>query len=147
MLITNETDYALRILRALADGGKHKVANVCETESIPQQFAYKIIRKLSAGGIIQSIRGVNGGIQLTVDLHDITLLDIVDMTDSERYIMDCMRPGNRCTWMETNCKRCLIHGRLNEIQKVLDDELRKESLYELMTDQLEEPRPKKRAKK
>ena len=135
MIITNEADYALRIMRALADGEQHTVSSICEQESVPQQFAYKIIRKLSDGGVIQVTRGVKGGVKLMADLHDVTLFDIVEMTDAERYIIDCMRPGNRCVWMETNCKFCQIHGRLMEIQNVLDEELKKESLYNLITDQ------------
>ena len=40
MIITKETDYALRILRVLLDGEKHSVAEMSETELIPNQFAY-----------------------------------------------------------------------------------------------------------
>ena len=47
MIITKETDYALRILRVLMDGEKHSVAEMSETELIPNQFAYQILRKLS----------------------------------------------------------------------------------------------------
>ena len=39
MIITKETDYALRILRVLLDGEKHSVAEMSETELIPNQFA------------------------------------------------------------------------------------------------------------
>ena len=42
MIITKETDYALRILRVLLDGEKHSVAEMSETELIPNQFAYQI---------------------------------------------------------------------------------------------------------
>ena len=49
MLITRETDYALRMLRVLLDEEKHSAAEMAETELIPMQFAYQILRKLSAG--------------------------------------------------------------------------------------------------
>ena len=38
MIITKETDYALRILRVLLDGEKHSVAEMSETELIPNQL-------------------------------------------------------------------------------------------------------------
>ena len=41
MIITKETDYAMRILRVLLDGEKHSVAEMSETELIPNQFAIK----------------------------------------------------------------------------------------------------------
>ena len=44
MLITRETDYALRMLRVLLDGEKHSAAEMAETELIPMQFAYQILQ-------------------------------------------------------------------------------------------------------
>lgn len=41
MLITRETDYALRMLRVLLDGEKHSAAEMAETELIPMQFAIR----------------------------------------------------------------------------------------------------------
>ncbi len=60
MIITKETDYALRILRVLLDGEKHSVAEMSETELIPNQFAYQILRKLSAGNLVRVRRGALG---------------------------------------------------------------------------------------
>ena len=60
MIITKETDYALRILRVLLDGEKHSVAEMSETELIPTQFAYQILRKLSAGNLVRVSRGALG---------------------------------------------------------------------------------------
>lgn len=39
MFITKETDYALRILWALADGKQHTAVSLAEDEQIPLQFA------------------------------------------------------------------------------------------------------------
>ena len=64
MLITRETDYALRMLRVLLDEEKHSAAEMAETELIPMQFAYQILRKLSAGELVQVSRGAAGGLSL-----------------------------------------------------------------------------------
>ena len=61
MIITKETDYALRILRVLLDGEKHSVAEMSETELIPTQCAYQLLRKLSAGNLVRVSRGALGG--------------------------------------------------------------------------------------
>ena len=49
LLITKETDYALRILRSLADAGNTKtpIKEICDKELLPQQFVYKIAKKLA----------------------------------------------------------------------------------------------------
>ncbi len=56
MLITKETDYALRILRALADGRRLTTAQLAQNEQIPQQFAYKILKKLQRGGLVRILK-------------------------------------------------------------------------------------------
>lgn len=45
MLITRETDYALRILRSLAQGSCLTVGELAEKETLPLKFTYKIIKK------------------------------------------------------------------------------------------------------
>ena len=49
MVITRETDYALRILRSLLDGELHTVGSIAQEELLPQPFAYKIIKKAVQG--------------------------------------------------------------------------------------------------
>ena len=84
MIITKETDYALRILRVLLDGEKHSVAEMSETELIPNQFAYQILRKLSAGNLVRVSRGALGGCALSCDL-DATSLYAVSYTHLDVY--------------------------------------------------------------
>ena len=43
MFITRECDYAVRIVRALADGEKLCVSRICEKEALTSAFVYKIL--------------------------------------------------------------------------------------------------------
>lgn len=54
MLITRESDYALRMLRALADGRILTAGELEEQEELPQKFAYKILKKLQKAGYVSS---------------------------------------------------------------------------------------------
>ena len=56
MVITRETDYALRILRALLDGKLHTAGQIAQDELLPQAFAYKILKKLEKAGRIIELR-------------------------------------------------------------------------------------------
>ena len=47
MTMTRESDYAVRIMRALSHGSLKTVKEICGEEAIPTQFAYKILKKLS----------------------------------------------------------------------------------------------------
>ena len=81
MLITRETDYALRILRRLSQGGTFTVGELADKDFLPQQFAYKIIKKLEKAGFVKIIRGVDGGCRLDCDLSQKTLYDLVIAVD------------------------------------------------------------------
>ena len=52
-MITRETDYAIRLLRTLADEERHTAAEAAERELVPQPFAYKILKKLSKAGLVE----------------------------------------------------------------------------------------------
>lgn len=90
MIITKETDYALRILRVLLDGEKHSVAEMSETELIPNQFAYQILRKLSAGNLVRVSRGALGGCALSCDLDATSLYDLMGVVGERGILCACM---------------------------------------------------------
>ena len=77
MVITRETDYALRILRALLDGELHAVGEIAQAELLPQAFAYKILKKLEKAGLLEIRRGTAGGCRLTADLDQTSLYDLM----------------------------------------------------------------------
>lgn len=132
MLITRETDYALRILRSLEGGEQKTAAQICGEEMISQQFAYKIMKKLSHAGLIAVARGTDGGCRLTADLRQVSLFDLLQIMGGDNKTSACMQPGFKCAWREKNGSRCNIHCRLSEIQSRLDDSLRGCSLSEMM---------------
>ena len=133
-LITRETDYALRILQNLLAGEKKPVGDICKEELIPQQFAYKIIKKLSCAGLIEITRGVNGGCRLSADLEKTSLYDLIMIMDGGHEINACMHAEYVCPRREKN-GGCLLHMRLAAIQKRVDNELRSNSLLTLLSGQ------------
>ena len=134
MVITRETDYALRILRALLDGGLHTVGDIAQEELLPQPFAYKIIKKLSKAGIIQIIRGTSGGCRLATPLSQVTLYDLLQATGEQSSLSACMEPDFQCPLRERR-GHCITHCQLAAIQQKLDQELQSHSLLEILTGQ------------
>ena len=81
MNISQESDYALRAIRAMYNFGvenKIEARIISEKEHIPIRFLFKILRKLCAENIIESFRGVNGGYMLKAPLEKLTLKDIIE---------------------------------------------------------------------
>ena len=123
MIITKETDYALRILRVLLDGEKHSVAEMSETELIPNQFAYQILRKLSAGNLVRVSRGALGGCELSCDLDATSLYDLMGVVGERGILCACMEPGYECRWQDKH-GRCAIHCQLAALQQKQDEAFR-----------------------
>ena len=132
MIVTKETDYALRILRVLLDGEKHSVAEMSETELIPNQFAYQILRKLSAGGLVKVSRGALGGCELSCDLDGTSLYDLMAVMGERGILCACMEPGYECRWQDGRGK-CVIHCQLAALQQKQDEAFRALSLRKLLT--------------
>ena len=129
MLITRETDYALRILRSLAQGSCLTVGELAEKETLPLKFTYKIIKKLEKAGIIRIIRGVNGGCQLEADLHEVSLYDLVGAVETNARLAACMNADYQCEWRDKSGTPCNVHAQLARVQQAIDREFRSRSLY------------------
>ena len=133
LVITRETDYALRILRALLDGGLHTVGQLSQDELLPQAFAYKILKKLEKAGLIQVVRGTAGGCRLAADLSKVSLYDLMRAIGEHGCLSTCMAPGYACPWRGRQ-GGCTVHDRLLGIQETLDSELRRHSLASILAE-------------
>lgn len=133
MIITRETDYALRILRALRDGNRHSISEITEMELIPKQFAYKILQKLTRAELIEATRGAKGGCQLKADLKSISLYDLIGIIDNKtNTLIQCMDPDFSCPFREGS-QGCNVHSKLSVIEFGIEKELKSHSLQELLS--------------
>ena len=65
MYITQETDYAIRIVYCLAKSGVRRDArSISEEMCISLRFALKILGKLAQGGLVSSFKGNRAGFRL-----------------------------------------------------------------------------------
>ena len=131
MFLTKECDYGVRIIRALSCGEKRIVESICEEEHIPGQYAYKILKKLERAGLVQSVRGRNGGYRLHKPLPQITLLDIVTAIDSNLYVNECLREGHDCVNNRPDSP-CTVHIELERVQQAVQDHLSENSMQVLI---------------
>ena len=132
MLISRETDYALRILRSLLEGERKPVGMICKDEMIPQQFAYKIMKKLSRAGLVEITRGADGGCRLSADLAAVSLYDLMVAMEDRCAVNACMDPAYECS-RRIQQGGCVVHTQLALIQKNLDNELRAHDLKTILT--------------
>ena len=83
MRLTKSTRHAIRILIdcAGADDRLIKVAELSERLQITQQNVFKIVNLLARGGLIEAVRGRNGGVRLARPASAIRIGDVVRATE------------------------------------------------------------------
>lgn len=135
LLITRETDYALRVLRVLSCGEQVTTKEICEKELLPQQFVYKIIKRLSRAGLVSIARGSSGGCRLVTDLKKISLYDLTQIMDADNYVSECVQPCYKCDAQQKRGVPCVTNKQLRQIQDSIDGELKKRSLYQMLFDE------------
>lgn len=131
LIITRETDYAIRILRALEGKDVSSIREISDTEYIPLQFAYKIAKKLDHAGCIEIIRGPHGGCRLVKDLHAVTLFEIIQITDRENMVTSCMNEEFYCMYREVN-EGCIMHTSLCQVQSHITKYLKTLTIHDLI---------------
>lgn len=131
MLVTRETDYAIRILRNLSTCGKAPVSKICESESIPNQFAYKILKKLEKADLVESFRGVNGGYRMTRDACDLTLFDVLYAMDSKFLVIQCIDDEFFCANRKKDGHVCHVNAEMQRLQGLFETEMKSKSLQVL----------------
>ena len=98
MRITSESDYALRIITALARHSEVVDAKTLADEtSVTLRFALKILHKLVTDGLVDSYKGVKGGYLLRLSPEEITLLRVIELIDGPIAIVRCLDREEGCT--------------------------------------------------
>ena len=130
MLLIKESDYSVRIVRALANGMVKNVAAICEEEHIPYNYAYKILKKMEKSGILQSLRGRSGGYRLAKSLDSFTLYDVVVSGGGELLVFECLREKAICP-RNTDDALCSVHQEYLDIQNMLENRFKKKTMLEI----------------
>lgn len=101
-MITNKTKYALKALYRLAlarPGEPMLIVDIAELEQIPKKFLEIILVELKQHGILESRKGRGGGYLLAKPADEISVADILRITDGPLAPVPCLSRTSResCT--------------------------------------------------
>ncbi len=136
MRITQEADYAMRIVLALSkrgEGVRLDAKSIALEENVPQRFALKILRKLTKSGIVNSYRGVQGGYAISRNPKEINMLDVIIAIDGPVYINRCLESAEACNLNRS--KSCTIHKELARLQGMINEEMKQVNFEQLLKTQ------------
>ena len=98
MRLSNLADYAVVTMSAAArhcGGARVSAGELAAETGLPVPTVQKLVSKLSAAGLIRSVRGAGGGLQLARPAAAITLADIVEAVEGPIALTACI-DGHDC---------------------------------------------------
>ncbi len=130
MRLSSLADYAVVLMSAasrhcgaaLLAEGKLNASTLAQETGVPLPTTQKLVSRLSAAGLIESTRGIGGGIRLARPPASISLADIVEAVEGPLAITTCTIDGNHDCALEDSCTVKPHWGVINQtIRKALND--------------------------
>ena len=107
MRLSSLTDYAIVILSAAArTGGDSHVsaATLAEETGVPLPTAQKLMGRLAAAGLLESVRGTGGGFRLARGPARISVADIIEAVEGPIAMTSCVEEGRHDCGLEQACR-------------------------------------------
>lgn len=106
MRLSSLADYAVVMMSAAArhcGGARINAAQLAEETGIPLPTVQKLVSKLSAAGLLRSVRGAGGGFKLARPAAAVTLADIVEAIEGPIAMTACCDTGKHDCGLEGSC--------------------------------------------
>src|SRR5690606_19605274 len=106
MRLSSMADYAVVTMGAAArhcGGARVSSAQLAAESGVPVPTVQKLVSLLTAAGLLRSVRGAGGGLQLARPAAAITLADIVEAVEGPIAITACVGKGRHECSIEQSC--------------------------------------------
>jgi Rrf2 family nitric oxide-sensitive transcriptional repressor len=106
MRLTTYTDYALRTLMYLAANRDRLVTiqDIADAHNIAKNHLTKVVHQLGILGVVESLRGRNGGLRLGKEPVLINIGAVVRSTEPDFYMAECFDPAKNHCMLTSACK-------------------------------------------
>jgi Rrf2 family transcriptional regulator, nitric oxide-sensitive transcriptional repressor len=122
MQLTQFTDYSLRALIYIAQRNNElcTISEIADSYSISKSHLMKVIPRLSQLGVLKTLRGKKGGLQLSISPKLINLGDLVQKIEPNFFIAECFDKTNENCVIAPVCKlKHILYEALNSFIEVL----------------------------
>lgn len=132
MQLTQKTDFALRALiyLILHPDRPVPIKEISESYHISYHHLVKALQELIQSGHIESKLGKGGGLKLKKDPTEITIGEVVRITENHFNIFECFKEEN------VNCiisPKCQLKGLMGQAKKAFLDVLDSKTLADVST--------------
>ena len=123
MRLTRQTNYAMRILMYCAanDDRLSRIPEIAAAYSVSELFLFKILQPLVEHGLVETVRGRNGGVRLGRPAEQINLFDVVRVTEESFAMAECFEnDATECPLVDSCALNSALREALNAFFAVLD---------------------------
>lgn len=106
MRLSSMADYAVVTMSAAArhcGSARVSAAQLALETRLPVPTVQKLVSRLTAAGLLRSVRGVHGGLQLARPAAAINLADIVEAVEGPIALATCVERGGQECGLEECC--------------------------------------------
>ena len=123
MRLTRQTNYAMRILMYCAanEGRLSRIPKIAEAYTVSELFLFKILQPLVENGLVETVRGRNGGVKLGRAADKINLFDVVRVTEESFAMAECFEnDATECPLVDSCALNQALREALNAFFAVLE---------------------------
>ncbi len=129
-MISTKGRYALRIMSHLAESNEDKpvsLKDIADEENIGVKYLEIIVASLNKSGLLDSVRGKNGGYKLNRNPEEYTLYEILSSAEDTLAPVACV-DKEKCN--ESNS--CKTYKVWKELDDVIEDFLKSKTLNDII---------------
>jgi Rrf2 family protein len=130
-MFSNTVEYALRAIVHLAYEAPEArtTAQIAEATKVPKDYLSKILQGLAKKGIVQTQRGVGGGVALAKTPEELTILDVVQAVEPESVKRTTTCPLGLAAHGATLCP---LHKRMDDAVAMVEAAFKATTLAEVL---------------
>lgn len=125
MRLTKQTNYAVRMLMYCAANkdSLSRIPEIAKAYGVSELFLFKILQPLSKAGLVETVRGRNGGVRLGRPADAITLFDVVRVTEDSFAMAECFEDDGEvdCPLVDSCGLNAALRKALNAFFNVLTE--------------------------
>jgi Rrf2 family nitric oxide-sensitive transcriptional repressor len=130
-MFSQTVEYALRAVVHLASETPRArtTEQIAEVTKVPRAYLSKVLQNLGRAGLVQSQRGVGGGITLSKPADQVTILEVVNAVEPIQRIRTCP------LGLEAHGKHlCPLHKRVDNALALVEDAFRSTTLAQVLAE-------------
>ncbi len=130
-MFSQTVEYALRTVVHLADHAPEPrtTEQIAEATLVPKAYLSKVIQGLCRANVLNSKRGIGGGVSLVKSPERLTILDVVNAVEPIERIRECPL-GLKAHGVHL----CPLHKRMDNALKMVEDAFKQTTLAEVLAE-------------